>query len=188
MEILSAIMSAPRGRALEGPTEDRDYEVGEFERLELSGPFDVVVSTGSPPSVRASGSQSALDALSVEQDGDRVAIDWDGGWACDLEVAVTVPALKSVRMTGSGDVSVDRVKGDSFECATNGSGDLDVEEIEVQRLKLRSVGSGDLRIDKLRSADIEASLTGSGDLDIVAIESTALKLTMDGSGDAAIDD
>src|SRR4029079_18403469 len=188
MEILNAIIAAPRNRGLGGPTEDRDYEVGEFDHLELSGPFDVEVSTGSPPSVRATGSQSALEALSVEQHGDRLAIDWDGGWACDLDVAVTVPALKSLRMTGAGDVSIDRVKVESFECAANGSGDLSVDEIDVERLKLRSVGSGDLRIDRLRSAEIEASLTGSGDVDVDAIESTTFKLTMDGSGDAAIED
>jgi len=73
MEILSGILAShgprvPRG----GPVGDREFETGNFDRLEISGPVDVEVETGAPPRVRATGPEWALDNLSIENDGDRL--------------------------------------------------------------------------------------------------------------------
>ena len=191
MEILGAILASGRTfgrRQYTGPEIERDFKVGQFDRLDLFGPIDVEVRTGRKPGVRANGREDAIELLTVEHDGDRLEIGFDGDRGGGLEIIVSTAGLRSIRVAGSGDVTIDRVKGEQFECATNGSGDLSVDEIEVERLKLAAVGSGDIRIDKARSTEIEASLTGSGDLAVDAIESSALKLTIDGSGDAAFED
>ena len=80
----------------DGPIEHRDFEVEQFDRLEVSGPFDVEVETGAEPGVRASGPEWALDNLSVEHDGDRLFIGCDGE-VDEVSVFVTVRELRSVR-------------------------------------------------------------------------------------------
>ena len=190
IEILDAIVTSYRAHRShaddDGPTIERDFEVGEFERLDVAGPMDVEVRTGASPSVQASGPEWALDNLRVEQRDDRLLIGCEGEIDADVTVTVTVPHLAAARLSGSGDVSIDRIKGDAFECSTSGSGDLSVDEIDVQTLKLSTSGSGDIDIDKIRAADIETAQMGSGDLSFDAGESAVIKLAMNGSGEAQL--
>ena len=146
IEILDAIVSSYRSQRMhahehenDAPTEERDFEVGEFTSLELSGPFDVEIRTGESASVHATGPDWALDSLAVEHKGKRLFIGCDGDCSSDVEIVVGVQDLHALRMTGSGDVSIDSVKGERFECASSGSGDLEVDEIDVRTLDLAAV-------------------------------------------------
>ena len=192
IEILDAIVTSYRAHRShvedDGPSIDRDFEVGDFEQLDVAGPMDVEVRTGAAASVQASGPEWALENLRVEQQDDRLLIGCEGDINSDVTVVVTVPRLAAARLSGSGDVSIDSIKGDAFECSSSGSGDLSVDEIDVQTLKLSTSGSGDIDIDKIRAADVETTQMGSGDLSFDAVESAAFKLSMNGSGDAHIDE
>ena len=58
MDIISAIASAARTHRHvehEGPNVERDFEVGEFDQLEIAAPFDVDIETGEDCSVHAVG-------------------------------------------------------------------------------------------------------------------------------------
>src|SRR6185503_12982945 len=107
MEILSAIASSARNHHADGPDAERDFEVGEFERLEVAGPFDVNVQTGGSVGVHASGPEWSLDNLRIELDGDRLFIGCEGDCDGDVNVSVSVPRLRALRTSGSGDVSID---------------------------------------------------------------------------------
>src|SRR3954454_17237691 len=99
MEILSALASAHRASSHRHENSDdaeRDFDVGDFELIDVAGPFEVEVETGAAPSVRASGPQWALDNLRVEQDGDRLVIGSDGE-SEDVSILVTVRSLRAVR-------------------------------------------------------------------------------------------
>ena len=133
IEILDAIVTSYRAHRShvedDGPSIDRDFEIGDFERLDVAGPMDVEVRTGAAASVQASGPEWALENLRVEQQDDRLLIGCEGDIDSDVTVVVTVPRLAAARLSGSGDVSIDSIKGDAFECSSSGSGDLSVDEI-----------------------------------------------------------
>lgn len=65
-----------------GPTVQRSYQVGNFQRIEVAGPYDVDVRTGAKPSVSATGPEKLLEQLVVEVKGDRLVIHTEkhGGW------------------------------------------------------------------------------------------------------------
>ena len=44
-----------------GPTVSRNYSVGNFSAIEVAGPYDVEVRTGSNPSVSARGGEKLLE-------------------------------------------------------------------------------------------------------------------------------
>ena len=66
------------------------------------------------------------------------------GWSRShpVKLTVTVPRLSSAEIAGSGDISVDKVSGDSFEGGIAGSGNLRIGQGEVKRLKDGIAGSG----------------------------------------------
>src|SRR6476659_1636663 len=101
VEILDAIVSTYRShRAASGQQVDRSFDVGEFDRLEIAGPFGVEVRTGVAPSVTACGPEDALDCLSVEDADGRLSLGCDGDCDADVTVTVTMSELLGLRMTG----------------------------------------------------------------------------------------
>ena len=49
-----------------GPTVARNYQVGAFDQIEVAGPYDVTVRTGSGPTVSAQGPQKMIEHMVVE--------------------------------------------------------------------------------------------------------------------------
>src|SRR3982751_2563142 len=85
-----------------GPTVSRNYQVGNFQAIEVAGPYDVEVRTGGNPSVSAQGSEKLLERTVVEVRGSKLVIrpeqhrGWFSfGWGSHgkANFTVTVPQL-----------------------------------------------------------------------------------------------
>src|SRR5206468_3317238 len=57
-----------------GGTVARNYQVGNFQQIEVAGPYDVDVRTGSGPTVSASGPEKLLGRTVVAVQGDKLVI------------------------------------------------------------------------------------------------------------------
>lgn len=174
-----------------GATISRRYPVGNFQQIEVAGPYDVDVRTGGSPSVVASGSEKLLQRTVVEVKGDTLVIrpeqqkGWfQTGWSSrgKANFTVTVPSLKGAAIAGSGDVKVDRVQGERFEGNIAGSGGIDLGAIEVQALKLSIAGSGGVRARSGKAQTADYDVAGSGDVDAGAIQTRQAKVSIAGSG------
>lgn len=172
-----------------GATVSRNYQVSNFQQIEVAGPYDVEVRTGGSPGVSARGSEKLLEHTAVEADGDTLRIrpgrrDWfNFGWSSrgSAHFTVTVPQLNRATIAGSGDIHVDRVAGQKFEGTVTGSGGIDVGALDVQSLKLSIAGSGGVKgAGKAQSAAYD--IAGSGDVDAAAIQTQQLKVSIAGSG------
>src|SRR5436190_23295051 len=92
-----------------GATVSRNYQVGSFQQIEVAGPYDVDVRTGSNPSVSAHGPERLLERTTVEVRGDKLLIHPEGshhwfnfGWSHHGKAAftVTVPQLSGATIAG----------------------------------------------------------------------------------------
>jgi hypothetical protein len=174
-----------------GPTVSRNYQVGNFQRIEVAGPYDVEVRTGGKPGVSAKGSEKLLERTLVEVRGDRLVIhpqEHNGffhfGWSSHgkAHFMVTVPQLSGATIAGSGDIRVDKVQGQRFEGAVAGSGGIDVTAMDVQSLKLSIAGSGGVKAGSGKAQSAEYEIAGSGDVDAGAIATQQVKVSIAGSG------
>ena len=174
-----------------GPTVQRNYQVGAFDKIEVAGPYDVTVRTGSGPSVAASGPEKAIEQLVVEVKGDKLVIhtkerrgwfNWGSHNFGNTNLQVTVPALSAAMIAGSGGITVDKVAGDSFDGGVAGSGDLTLESLQVKSLKLSIGGSGDVRARSGQAAAADYNIAGSGDIDASGVVSQVAVASIAGSG------
>ncbi len=173
-----------------GNTVSRNYQVGNFQQIEVAGPYDVEVRTGGNPGVSARGSDELLDRTIVEVEGDRLVIhprqekwwrQFGRGSHGKAQFVVTVPALRGATIAGSGDIRIDRVRGDSFAGEIAGSGGLNVAAMEVQSLKLEIAGSGGVKVNgRAHSGDYD--IAGSGDVDAAGVAAQDVKVSIAGSG------
>jgi len=174
-----------------GPTVSRNYQVGNFQEIEVAGPYDVDVRTGANPGASATGSQNLLDKTVVEVRGDKLVIrpqenkGWfHFGWSSHgkAKFSVTVPELKGATIAGSGDIRVDKVHGDRFEGNVAGSGGLGVGAMDVQTLKIAIAGSGDAKAGQGRAQNVDYDIAGSGGIDASGVAAQDAKVSIAGSG------
>lgn len=176
----------------EGPGAQRSFEVAAFDRIELAGSHDVVVTVGGPPSVRAEGRERALDRLEIAVEGGRLQIRSRprSGWLAfgsdrGVTVYVTVPTIAGVDVAGSGGVRVDRIEGASFDASLAGSGDLEVSRLRVEMANFGIAGSGNVRAAGAAGRTV-VEIAGSGDVDLSGLRSRTAAVSVAGSGNVRL--
>ena len=174
-----------------GPTVSRNYQVGNFQQIEVAGPYDVTVRTGANPGVSATGGQKLLDRTIVVVQGDKLVIHPQEHHAFSLfsfgthgsaKFTVTVPQLSAATIAGSGDLHVDHVRAASFVGSVAGSGGLELDTVEVQSLKLSVGGSGDAKARGGKAQSIDYSIGGSGDIEAGDVQALNATVSVAGSG------
>ncbi len=191
-EVAAATMVAGCGSAHSedgGPTVQRNYEVGNFDRIELAGAYDVTVKTGSAPSVHASGNEKAMERLVVEVKNGILTIypkkrngfSWSSGGG-HVALQVTVPSLRGAELAGSGDLRIDSVAGDQFAGGIAGSGNLTVDRLQVGELKIDIAGSGSAKASNGRVKKAEYDIAGSGGIDAAGVAAETASVSIAGSG------
>jgi hypothetical protein len=174
-----------------GPVISRSFPVGAFDQVEAAGPFDVTIHTGAAPSVEARGNQALVDRLEVDVQGGTLRIRSRNGSGSfhfgirheKADLYITVPSLKGATAAGSGDLTIDKVQGDSFDGKLRGSGDFSAGSVDVGSLKLSVAGSGDAVVHSGKAQSAEYGIAGSGDVDTGGITTQTLKVSVAGSGD-----
>lgn len=174
------------GIAGQGSGKARTYPAQDFDSVDLRGPDDIEVRVGSGFSVRAEGDAEVLDRLRITRVGTVLRVDRrnDSGWhwgGSDVKVLITMPRIAAAKLTGSGDITVDRAEGARFEGTITGSGGLTVDALQVDEARLSIAGSGDLKAAG-SAARIDVSIAGSGDLDAGDLRAKAAKVSVAGSG------
>lgn len=173
-----------------GATVARNYQVGNFQQIEVAGPYEVEVRTGSGPTVSASGPEKLLGRTVVAVQGDKLVIRTENnhgfhfGWGIhgNAHFTITVPQLTGAAIAGSGGIHVDRVQGQSFEGEVAGSGGLDVGTINVQQLKVSVGGSGNVKAGTGKVQAAEYEIGGSGNIEAGGIQAQQAKISIAGSG------
>jgi hypothetical protein len=174
-----------------GPSMTRNYPVAGFERIEVGGPYEVTVTTGSAPSVRASGGERAIERMIVEVENGTLRIHsrkrsgMNFGWSNSqpVQLVVTVPALTGAQIAGSGSISVDKVAGEMFEGGVAGSGELRLGQVDVKRLKAEIAGSGEIHAGRGRASTVDYGIAGSGDIDATGLVAEMASVSIAGSGE-----
>jgi hypothetical protein len=159
----------------------RSFDIEDFSAIRLSAAQDVEVKTGGKPSVKAKGEAAALDRLAVTTTDGTLSITQRGRGRDPVSIKVSVPALRRAAITGSGGLSIDRVKGEAFEGSIAGSGDLSIEAIEVERTRFSIAGSGNVRAAG-RAKRSSACIAGSGNANLGELESETAHVSIAGSG------
>lgn len=173
-----------------GPEVSRNFQVGAFDKLAVSGPYEVNVVSGGATGVSAKGGSNLLDETEVVVENGTLKIrpkkrggmhfNWHDGKAV---FTVNAAALHGAAIAGSGGINIDKVAGD-FEGDVAGSGDLKLASVAGRKIKLSIAGSGG--IDAAGRADsVDLSIAGSGDIRAGGLASRTADVSIAGSGNVA---
>jgi len=172
-----------------GPTVDRTYQVGSFDRIAVAGPYEVTVKTGGQPGVTAHGGEAILAETDIIVENGELkiipkkknGIRWNWGRDGKVRVEVSAPSLREATIAGSGGIQVDRVAGGDFEGTVAGSGNLGIAQMDAGKAEFSVAGSGNVRASGTARA-LDLSIAGSGDVDLSELTATDASVSIAGSG------
>jgi hypothetical protein len=158
---------------------DVTYVQGDKPGVVVTGPKQSV------ERVRLVGGRLSL-ADGDDDYAERVFIRWGPngiqGWSESerLKITVTAPSVNSFRVAGSGDLTIENYDQPTLSLIIDGSGDVHGVG-RAGRLTLRTNGSGDVELDDLEVTDAEIDSTGSGEVVVGPTGDANIRLS--GSGD-----
>lgn len=160
---------------------EEDRPVGEFRAIELDSCAEVMVKVGAAPSLHLSGDDNLLCEVRTRVVNGVLRIDL--AKSCDfrrgLEIVIGTPSLERLILAGSGDVKIQGLAAERVKLAIEGSGSLHAQGT-AQELIGSIQGSGDLNLAELDAARAELSIEGSGAIDVRVAQS--LHYSIEGSG------
>ncbi len=166
----------------------QDRQVSDFTGINVSSGIDVFITQGSAPALQIEADQNLQDLIISEVNGGilkiyvkpKTRIMKSNG----MDAYVTVTELKSVNVSGGGDVqSESLIETPEISFNISGGGDLEFN-LASNRTNCDISGGGDAEL-KGKVGDLEVKISGGGDLELDA-EVSNLSVNISGGGDADI--
>jgi hypothetical protein len=172
-----------------GSYENRDVPIGTFERIEVTGPFNVGVMVGQKPAgIKLFGPPAMLDDTIVRVEGDTLIVrfregaSWSWNPGAGVNIVIFAPKLDSARLTRAGTVEIFGVRGDVFSATTDGSGSIAVRDIQTERVMFVTGGAGGITAEgTAREGTYVVGGSGSIDAKRLAVETASVAIGGAGS-------
>lgn len=173
---------------------DRRYPVGDFDRVVVEGPYSVRLTVGPPSNAVASGSQEALDAVSVEVQGTTLRVRrnrsaWTGSTAAaaPATIVLTTRTLRAASLTGTGRLDIGGGRGLRIDLALDGNGRIEAQAMQADTLSLAARGAGTIVVAG-RAGVLTAAIQGSATFEGggLTAETATVRANSSGSIDLAV--
>lgn len=168
---------------------ERGYSVTSFDRIRVEGPFEVTVTTGKAVSAMASGSEEAIERLSLRVEGQTMLIRPNlSGWggfpgkqSAAARIIVTTPRLDTAIVIGSGSLAINRMAAPRVVLTVEGSGCLAAQSVETDNLSLAVAGSGTIDVAG-RAKTATGVARGTAEIRAADLAVSDLTLTSESAG------
>lgn len=158
----------------------------DFNSIELQTAADVEVVKGDSFQVNVSDYENLIQYLTVEVTGNRLIIKKEPGsvnlWNSKAKVTVTLPALYSLKLSGSGNMNVRSPFNNLQSLTVLGSGNIGIaSNCQLSQLEAQVTGSGN--IDAVGTVnELTTKISGSGNIHFAGLKAKNATCTVSGSG------
>ena len=157
--------------------------VSGFDSIELPGSADVDIKIGDGESVVVETDDNILPLIQTEVRGHTLVIRnkplTNIRTQNGVQVTVTMKSLESLRIPGSGNVTITGLDGGSVALDISGSGNV-IAQGTADSVDINLSGSGNILVGDLQARTVEVRIGGSGNVEVYASE--ALNASIPGSG------
>lgn len=165
-------------------TDERTLD--EFTEVSLSIDTDVEIVCGGEQSVAVTSDDNLVPLITTRVVNGVLRIDSDHNLkpTTDTRVAITVPQLSAISLSGSGDISIQGMEATEADISISGSGSV-TGDITAEALSVSIAGSGDLQMTGT-VASVDVSVAGSGDVRLAEVTARTVSVSVAGSGDVSV--
>ena len=158
--------------------------VAAFHGVELAGTLQVEIEVGKPAGVTVTGEADLLDKVVTTVNDGVLVLDTkrDLPRKHHLRAVVTTPELTSIGISGTGDMHVAGIAGDSLAVRVPGTGALTLAG-QASTLRLSVDGTGNIAAKNLATKVATVDMSGTGSATLQVSQSLDAKISGTGSID-----
>ena len=161
----------------------------DFSKIRTGGSWDVILRKGDRPEVKLEAKNLDLDRVITEVDNGTLNIHLEKGnyRNVDLTVYVTFVDLGQIHSGGSGNFkTMSDLIAEDLEVNLSGSGDAFFTSLETDELHLTMSGSGNVEVKEGTVGKIRVEQSGSGNFKAIGLETEEAEISKSGSGNVAL--
>lgn len=185
--ILALGFTSCRKVIADGPMVTETRNVGNFSGIDLRMGADVTFTVAPDFKVEVIAQDEIQRVLNTYVSGDKLIIKFKNDVKVRIHdgvrLNITGPSLKSLRVSGSGDI---RVKGEvntpDMEMDISGSGDIEMESLTTGYFDATVSGSGDIKVRNGEANEEKLKISGSGSIDMRDVAAKRAQTRTSGSG------
>ena len=157
---------------------------GDYHAVELAGTIDVEVQVGGARRVDVIGDADVLDHVTTELRDGRLVVSTHGNFHPEhkTKVAITMPALDAVVLSGTGTIAVAGIAAPKLAIAVRGTGTISLTG-SVDDVAYQLSGTGTVRGQDLAARSAVVAVEGTGSIALRASDSVNVAISGVGSVD-----
>jgi len=164
-------------------------QVSNFDSIELNGVGEVIVTQGGSESLSIETDDNVMKHLKIVVENGTLKLGFEDGFKSitptRLVFYVGVDDLAGLIVSGSGDIEVDKLESDRLDVTVSGSGDVRIAMLTTGDVRTEISGSGEVSLAGESSAQV-VTISGSGKYLAGDLCSESVKMDVSGSGDATV--
>ncbi|WP_428970129.1 GIN domain-containing protein [Sphingomonas sp. Xoc002] len=161
----------------------RGYDLRGFDRIDVGGCDIVTVSLGSGYAVSARGRAANIDTLRIDTSGGALRIrrkdNSCNGHDRRVAIAVTLPAIKAVKLSGAVEINLPALETPAFAADTSGASVLRLSALRSGMASFGLSGASEVTVRSLRTERAKLATSGAS---VLRADGDAQQLTIDSSG------
>lgn len=159
----------------------------DFTGISYSLPVNLQVVIGDKYEIKAVGPVEDIDLIVVEKSGNSLILKSKSGrhrFDSDTKIYVSLPKLSMISSAGSGRINVnDVVKGESLEVSLAGSGEIQLQAVDLGEISVSVAGSGNVKVEEHSKVNFGVyKIAGSGNISFSALQAKNVDVNIAGSG------
>ena len=181
--------------SVQANAEKEKRDVSSFTEIGLSIPGKLHLKQGNNQSVEIEAKSSTLEKIETIVKGNKLIIRFENErllWRSfnpgEIEIQITMPEIEGLTISGSGDILADDgINSRSLTMAVSGSGDINLEDLNAEKVSATISGSGNILINDGGGADdLSVSISGSGGVNVSGFEAKNVSVKISGSGNSKV--
>lgn len=184
----------------EGKEIEKTFTVSEFKGIQANRSVKIIYTIGDSISIKAKGQDTEVDNLEIfvgadsllhinkkeeKKDENIITLNLHEE---NCTLYITGPALSKIGIAGDADFTCSNTMNtDNLSIVVNGSGDIDLDSVNVKSFTTTINGAGDMDIKNLKTNEASITVTGSGDINTKLDHVDKTFVQISGAGDIDFD-
>jgi hypothetical protein len=160
----------------------KTLKVQTFKRIRATGSVEAVIQQGAQEVV-AEADDNLIDKITAEvEDGELVVSLESGSYSpTRLRVNVRIPALETITVEDSAEVTMRGFDQDSLRVEVSGSSSLEGPEVRARSLELKAVGSSKVHLRSAKADQVSLDLSGASRAELSVADGSELSGHLSGA-------
>ncbi len=168
-------------------TESRS--VSDFDRVDLSGRGQVVITQGGEESLVVETDDNVMPYVRTVVKSGTLDLGFDSKYKnispTHIQFTLGVKDLSGIKISGSGDITADSLDTERLEVKVSGSGNMGIDSLTTKSIKARISGSGNVDLAG-EATEQGIGISGSGKYRAQDLRSETAKVKIGGSGSSTV--